>query len=68
MSIDLDLSTADPEQLAKVFNQLESGEEVKAADPPPEPTTHCMAQGLHHMQLVLLVSATGWKFSRLMMG
>ncbi len=35
--IELDLNTADPEQLAKVFEQLENGElpEVKEPDPPP---------------------------------
>lgn len=35
MSIELDLNTTDPEELAKVFNQLENGETPVAKEAPP---------------------------------
>lgn len=51
MGIELDLNTADPEQLAKVFNQLESGEELQAADPTPtEPEKTAQAEQSQEQQ------------------
>jgi len=39
MSIEIDLNTTDPEELAKVFNQLENGETPVPKETPPEPKT-----------------------------